>query len=329
MDVGEELRRARLARGFTLEQVSAATRVTYERLDAIERNNVVGMPLVYVRGYVREFAREVGLDPDDVTERYIVQFETTTAPPATTEPFDLEIPAASDVGTTPDHRLYDADLDRSHDSEARPHDSEAPRRAASGPGPAQWAVLVLVAVVATQIGFMVGWSGARHLSLTADNARSTVASVDAERDSAPTKPDQDAARVSAAAPTTSTATAATDLTGGWTMTNEVQTSGLRTFQGLQLVYELELQQNGVNVSGTGRKISENGRTLRRAARTLITLSGTVDGDRVHLTFHEKGRRRESGGSFEFQLANDGLLRGTFESDAAKSSGQSIVRRALP
>lgn len=71
MDVGAELRQARLARGFTLEQVSAATRVTHERLDAIERNNVLGMPLVYVRGYVREFAREVGLDPDDVTERYI------------------------------------------------------------------------------------------------------------------------------------------------------------------------------------------------------------------------------------------------------------------
>jgi hypothetical protein len=113
------------------------------------------------------------------------------------------------------------------------------------------------------------------------------------------------------------------------VTNEVQTSGLRTFQGLQLVYELELQQNGANVSGTGRKISENGRALRGAARTPITLSGTVDGDRVHLTFREKGRRRESGGSLQFQLADDGSLRGRFESDATNSTGQSIVRRALP
>lgn len=309
MDVGAELRQARLARGFTLEQVSAATRVTHERLDAIERNNVLGMPLVYVRGYVREFAREVGLDPDDVTERYIAQFETTTAPPATAEPFDPEIAAPSDAGATPDDRL--------------------PKRSASGPGAAQWAVLVLVAVVATQMGFMIGWSRARHASPTAVDARSNVAWVDADRGSAPTEPEQDAARVSAVAPTTSTATAATDLTGGWTMTNDVQTSGLRAFQGLQLVYELELQQNGVNVSGTGRKISENGRALRGAARTPITLSGTVDGDRVHLTFREQGRRRESGGSFEFQRANDGSLLGTFESDAAKSRGQSIVRRASP
>jgi cytoskeletal protein RodZ len=322
MDVGEELRRARLARGFTLEQVSAATRVTYERLDAIERNNVLGMPLVYVRGYVREFAREVGLDPDDVTDRYLAQFETTTAPPAPTEPSDVGIAAPSNAGTTPDDTFYDADLNRSHAS-------EAPGRSGWGPGPAQWAVLVLVGIVATQIGFMVGWSSARHASPAADDARSTAASVDAERGSAPTTPDHDAARASAVAPTTSTTTAATDLSGGWTMTNEVQTSALRTFQGLQLVYELELQHHGVIVSGTGRKISENGRALRGSARTPITLSGTVDGDRVHVTFREQGRRRESGGNFEFQLASDGSLRGTFESDAAKSRGQSIVRRSLP
>jgi cytoskeletal protein RodZ len=322
MDVGQELRQARLTRGLTLGQVSAATRVTYERLEAIERNKVLGMPLVYVRGYIREFAREVGLDPDDVTERYIAQFETTTAAPAFTQPFDREIAQPSDAGTT---------RDNSHDRDdlARPHDGEAPRRTVSGPRTAQWAVLVLVAIVATQLGFMVGWTGARYGLPGADDARSIAASVDAERRSAPTQSDPDAVPASAVAPITSTATAATDLSGGWTMTNEVQASELRTFRGLRLVYEIELLQDGANVSGTGHKLSENGRALRGAARTPITLSGTVDGSRVHLTFREKGQRRESGGSFQFRLADDGSLQGTFESDAAKSSGQSILRRALP
>jgi transcriptional regulator with XRE-family HTH domain len=333
MDVGEVLRQARLARGLTLEQVSAVTRVPEERLYAIERNNVLGMPLVYVRGYVRAFAHEVGLDPDDLTERYIAQFATTTSSAPTTEPFKLEnVAILSDAGTTPADSLDDGDDLDLYDGDDidRPNASEPPRRSTWGPRATQWAVLVLVAVVAAETGFMVGWSRGRHTSTAADDSPSTAAaaSVAVESGFEPTKPDPDAERVSVVEPTTSTTTVATNLKGGWTMTNKVEKSELRTFRGLRLVYELELHQNGTDVSGTGRKISENGRALRGAARTPITLSGTVDGDRVHLTFREKGRRRESGGSLEFQRAKDGSLRGTFESDAAKSSGQSIVRRAL-
>ena len=322
MHVGEELKQARLARGLTLQQVAAATRVRSGRLYAIEHNDVVGMPMVYVRGYVREFAREVGLDPDDVTERYIAQFETTTEPPVTAGSLELDSPAVTPHAET----ASAGGLDDGHDRE-RTHDSAARRRSAWGPRSAQWAVLVLVGLIGAEIGFMLGWSGARRASPVTGDARSTAASVEAEGGSAPTQPEPDAVPAVASAP--STTTVATDLSGGWTMTNQVQKSGRRAFQGLQLVYELELQQDGANISGTGRKISENGRALRGAARTPITLSGTVDGDRVHFTFREKGRRRESGGSFQFELGDDGALRGTFESDAATSSGESIVRRAMP
>ena len=111
------------------------------------------------------------------------------------------------------------------------------------------------------------------------------------------------------------------------MTNEVQDSSVKSIRGLRLQYQLQLQQDGQQVTGKGQKVSENGRALRQAARTPITVAGTVDGDTVHLSFRELGRRRESGGTFQFQLAEDGSLRGTFESDAVQSSGQSIVRRA--
>jgi cytoskeletal protein RodZ len=330
MDVGKELRQARLARGLTLEQVSVATRLTYALLYAIEHNNVGGMPLDYVRAYVHDFAHQVGLDPDNLSKRYIAQFEITTVPPAPTEPFDLEIAGHSDAETTPDYALRsDADL-------ARPPHSELPSRSGWGARTTQLAVLVLVAVISAQTGFMVGWNRAHQQADVVDDARITAISVDAERSSAPAEPDPalpepdpDAGRVSEVVPAISATTGATDLSGEWTMTNEVQTSGLQAFRGLQLVYELELHQNGDKVSGTGRKISENGKSLQGAARTPITLSGTVDDDRVHLTFRETGRRRESGGSFQFQLSDDGSLRGTFESDAAQSSGQSVVRRALP
>jgi hypothetical protein len=72
--------------------------------------------------------------------------------------------------------------------------------------------------------------------------------------------------------------------------------------------------------GSGRKIAENGTPLQRAAQTPITVLGTVSGDQLMLTFVERGARRESAGTFVLRRESDESLRGTFSSDAAKSSG---------
>ena len=76
MNVGAELAAARHARGFSLEEIGVRTKVNVERLAAIERNELDQLPpRVYLLGFVRAFAHEVGLQPDEVAQRYLAQFD--------------------------------------------------------------------------------------------------------------------------------------------------------------------------------------------------------------------------------------------------------------
>ena len=120
--------------------------------------------------------------------------------------------------------------------------------------------------------------------------------------------------------------ASQDLTGSWAMTNEVQTSRYRPYQGLRIGYRLQLRHEGTRISGEGHKWLENGRAIPRVNRTPIRVSGVVEGRRIVLTFSEDGRRRQSHGRFDLQLTAGGVLRGKFESDAARSRGSSVAQR---
>jgi cytoskeleton protein RodZ len=75
VDVGAELRRAREARGLSIESLAATTRIQPRVLDGIERNDLsVIPPRPYARGFVAAYAREVGLKPDDTARDYFAQF---------------------------------------------------------------------------------------------------------------------------------------------------------------------------------------------------------------------------------------------------------------
>jgi cytoskeletal protein RodZ len=76
MDVGATLRRAREQKGFTLDQLSRATKISLTSLRALENNDFERLPaVVYTRGFLRSYAREVGLDPDDTVDQYLLQLE--------------------------------------------------------------------------------------------------------------------------------------------------------------------------------------------------------------------------------------------------------------
>jgi hypothetical protein len=69
---GGLLRSVREARGFTLQQVSDTTRIAPRYLEAIERDDAQGLPsATFVRGYVREMARFLGLDDNAVVQGYM------------------------------------------------------------------------------------------------------------------------------------------------------------------------------------------------------------------------------------------------------------------
>lgn len=52
----------------------------------------------------------------------------------------------------------------------------------------------------------------------------------------------------------------------------------------------------------------------------------IEGDRVTLSFIEGGARRSTQGTFMLMLDTDGMLRGRFSSDAARSAGSVEARR---
>lgn len=68
---GEELRREREIRGISLKEISDATKISKRFLDALERNDHKTLPApVFTRGFVREYARYVGLNAEDMVNRY-------------------------------------------------------------------------------------------------------------------------------------------------------------------------------------------------------------------------------------------------------------------
>lgn len=69
---GEELRREREIRGISLKEIASATKVSSRFLDALERDDFKKLPApVFARGFVREYARYLGLDSDEMVDRYI------------------------------------------------------------------------------------------------------------------------------------------------------------------------------------------------------------------------------------------------------------------
>lgn len=425
MTVGEELEHARQRCGLSLQDVSARTKVSIERLHAIERGDGEGLPpLVYLRGYVRSYASEVGLDPDHVAERYLAQFEAATAlDEFETEASEEPLPAVLELGplpAKPNPSLQPPILDlsprpaepaegRASDGWPGPVETVSPGQPVEGPAearadepdvepepaPEHEPQPALETVVAPAADGARPWRPAQFRqetlgTVTRDNAarpaqplhagklaggvaaavlagfilsaqldelpsdRTTVnepgpsgraaePSPASRRDATPAassprthaaeeqEPAREPARADARDEPADVSRAGADLSvepvsGAWTLVNRIDASNYPAFANLTLVYRLQLKQQGDRVMGSGEKWSENGRAISPRARTPIALEGTLDGRRLELRFTEKGRRRTTAGTLIMQVADDGLMRGRFASEAAQSRGTSRATR---
>jgi transcriptional regulator with XRE-family HTH domain len=78
--LGEFLQQMRQQRGITLEQAAAQTKISLRMLKALELNDFSQIPSeVFVRGFVRSYARFLDLDDGEVIKRYqesVSQFYT-------------------------------------------------------------------------------------------------------------------------------------------------------------------------------------------------------------------------------------------------------------
>jgi len=73
--LGETLQRARLARGVTLEEAERTTRISRRYLEALENENFGLLPApVYARGFLRTYARYLGLEPVDLLPLFPVGY---------------------------------------------------------------------------------------------------------------------------------------------------------------------------------------------------------------------------------------------------------------
>jgi transcriptional regulator with XRE-family HTH domain len=344
MTVGAELKRAREARGLSLPELAGATKISAGRLAAIENNALDLLPPInYVRGFVRVYATEVGLDPDDLGDRYIAQFEpeAAQAEPLAVAPLTGELHHVA---------ISAADLGQGQPVPALPIATEPQEKARP------YAALALV-VLLMLAGYLFlrtpdgaalterasTGGGATNVAPEAppspsavDLSTPPVVTPPLDPASAPV-PQTEPVIVSEIDPkpvpnpaslpgTTPGGEAAANVSGSWTFTTEVQSASDDRVDGLQLAYRLVLAQQKGRVTGTGHKIAERGQPVAAAAQTPISVDGAVAGTQLELRFTERATPRTIRGTFSLAATPTGELRGTFASDASQSHGTVRAQR---
>ena len=69
--IGEFFRQVRETKGLTVDEVASKTRIRTDFVKALEEGNFAKLPdQVFARGFVRSYARSLGLDEDDAIHRF-------------------------------------------------------------------------------------------------------------------------------------------------------------------------------------------------------------------------------------------------------------------
>ena len=82
LTVGERLKKERERQGLTLKDVELTTSIRSLYLDAIEQDNFAALPgEVYLKGFIRNYAIALSLDPDELLAQYKEQTGTVKEEP--------------------------------------------------------------------------------------------------------------------------------------------------------------------------------------------------------------------------------------------------------
>jgi cytoskeletal protein RodZ len=74
-DFGAKMRRAREERGVSLRHIAEVTKISVRALEALERNDISRLPGgIFSRSFVRSYAIEIGLDPDQTVREFLDRF---------------------------------------------------------------------------------------------------------------------------------------------------------------------------------------------------------------------------------------------------------------
>jgi len=79
VDFGATLREARERKGLSLRVIADATKISVRALEALEKNDISRLPGgIFSRSFVRAYALEVGLDPEQMIAEFITRFPVET-----------------------------------------------------------------------------------------------------------------------------------------------------------------------------------------------------------------------------------------------------------
>lgn len=124
---GPRLRRERERRGITLETIVTRTNVSLELWHGFESNDLSRWPSrIYARAFVRDYARAVGLDPDEIVDDFCRLFPLADRRSVPVIRAQAEL-IGHDTKVTDDPRLIPEGVDRRANPDAPPA-SPAPRR---------------------------------------------------------------------------------------------------------------------------------------------------------------------------------------------------------
>ena len=309
MPIGVELREARERAALSIEQIAEHTKLKPQRLEALENSDFANLPEgIYLDGIVRAYTKEVGLDPEPFIAR--TRYERATM-------MDVLAPVRETAlkGCATVDRAGWAANDRAG-------------YAIDNTPPYRRAVLALPLACALAVA---GWSAyfvesVREPNVNAGKSTTVEITETKPRADGPASQRTPVAVQPSQSPRTVINPATPNVSGVWSLATHVESASYAAFTGLQLGYEILLKQAGDRIIGVGRKVVENGGGIDSRAQTPISLDGTINGDRVELTFTERGARRSTRGQFVLMLDDEGALRGSFVSSAAASSGSVEARR---
>ena len=105
-ELGSILNEARSAHGLTLEQVESELRIRSKFLAALEEGRYDALPTaVHARGYLKNYARFLGLDPEPLLARYEVS-KNYQAPPIPTNASEQQISTDNPIPSRTDSVFF-------------------------------------------------------------------------------------------------------------------------------------------------------------------------------------------------------------------------------
>ncbi|MFC4766372.1 helix-turn-helix domain-containing protein [Effusibacillus consociatus] len=106
-ELGSILRTARESKGLTLDEIQERTKIRKRYLEAIEEGELSILPgLVYARGFIRNYAEQVGLDGQALLQEHGLSEDSPAAAPERAKP----VPKEAEKKEKPQPKIASPDL---------------------------------------------------------------------------------------------------------------------------------------------------------------------------------------------------------------------------